>query len=136
MNKAILIGRLTTDPNLKMTPSGVSVLKFTIAINRVFKKEGEDPEADFIICSAWNKLAENMATYLKKGSKIAVEGRIQTGSYIKDGVKIYTTEVIASSVEFLESKKQQVQPKFETTFDNNFSNFENTFNVPDDDLPF
>lgn len=141
MNKAILIGRITANPDLKMTPSGVPVLKFTIAINRGFKKDGEDPKADFIQCVAWDKLAENMSNYLNKGSKIALEGRIQTSNYVnKDGIKVYTTQVTAAKVQFLEAKKQkdqpQPQPHPKSDFNNGFSNFDDEFNISDDDLPF
>lgn len=107
MNKAILIGRLVKDPELRYTTSGIAVANFNLAVNRRFAKEGEQ-QADFIQCVVWNKVAENVAKYLSKGSQVAVEGRIQTSSYDdKDGVKRYKTEVVAENVEFLNTKKKE-----------------------------
>lgn len=109
MNRVDLIGRLTRDPELRKTNNGTSVLSFTLAVDRAFKTPGQ-PEADFINCQAWNKTAENMARYLHKGSLIAVEGRIQTRSYDnQQGQRVYVTEVVADRVQFLESRKSQMQ---------------------------
>ena len=99
MNKVIIIGRLTKDPNVTE-----KVTRFTVAVDRKFKTDGQ-PTADFISCVAFGKTAEFVSKYFKQGMKVVVEGRIQTGSYEKDGVKHYTTDVIAESVEFAESKK-------------------------------
>lgn len=105
MNKAILIGRLTRDPEIRYSQSNASmaIARYTLAVDRRFKREGE-PEADFINCVAFGKSAEFAERYLRKGIKIAVEGRIQTGSYEKDGVKHYTTDIIVDNQEFAESK--------------------------------
>lgn len=104
MNNISLIGRLTKDVELAYTPAGVAVGKFTLAVNRTFKKEGEQ-EADFIRIVTFRKTAENTANFCKKGSQVAVTGRIQTGSYEgQDGKRIYTTDVIAENVQFLEPK--------------------------------
>lgn len=104
MNKVILVGRLTKDPVVRQAGE-TSVARFTIAIDRRFKKEGEQA-ADFPSIVAFGKTAEFTEKYFKKGMKVAIEGRLQTGSYTnKDGVKIYTTDVIAEAVEFAESKK-------------------------------
>lgn len=104
MNKAILIGRFTRDPEVRYTDGGSSVAKFTIAVDRRFKQDGGQ-SADFISCVAFGKTAEFIERYFRQGNKIVVEGRIQTGSYTnKDGQKVYTTDVVAENVEFAESK--------------------------------
>lgn len=104
MNKVILIGRLTADPDIRQTNSGKSVASYRLAVDRNIKAEGQ-PEADFLYCTAFGKSAEFAGNYLRKGMKIAVEGRIQTGSYEKDGVKRYTTDIIVDRHEFCESKR-------------------------------
>ncbi len=103
MNKVVLIGRLTKDPELKFTPgSGTAVTTLTLAVNRRFKKEGQ-PEADFIPIVVWGKQAESTANYMSKGKLLSVAGRIETRSYeAKDGTRRYVTEVIADEVHFLE----------------------------------
>lgn len=106
INRTVLVGRLTKDIELRYTQSNIAYCRFTLAVNRSFKKEGEQ-EADFINCIAWRNQAENMAKYIGKGSLIGVEGRIQTGSYEKDGQRIYTTDVVCDSVQFLEPKQEQ-----------------------------
>ena len=106
MNKAILIGRLTRDPELRYTSSNRAVCQFTIAIDRPFTNQTTgEREADFINVVAWDKTGENIGKYMTKGRLIAVEGRIQTRNYDNnEGRKVYVTEVIASNVQFLESK--------------------------------
>ena len=105
INRIVLVGRITKDPLLRKTQSGTSVVSFTIACNRRIKQEGQ-PEADFINCVAWNRTADFMAQYVKKGALLGVEGRMQTRNYDdKDGKRVYVTEVVADSVQFLESKK-------------------------------
>jgi single-strand DNA-binding protein len=102
MNQVSLVGRLTKDPELRYTPSGVASTRFTIAINRTFASANGEKEADFINIQVWRKPAENAANYLKKGSLVGVTGRIQTGSYEgTDGKRIYTTDVVAENVQFL-----------------------------------
>lgn len=105
MNKTVLIGRLTKDPELKFTPGkGMAVATFTIAVDRKFSKE---KEADFIPIVVWGKQAESTANYMSKGKLIGVSGRIQTRSYdAKDGTKRYVTEVVADEVQFLEWAKE------------------------------
>lgn len=106
INRAIIVGRITKDPELRKTQNGTSVVSFTLAVNRNIKKEGQ-PEADFINCQAWSKTAEAICNYVSKGYLLGLEGRIQTRSYDdKDGKRVYVTEVVADSVQFLESKKQ------------------------------
>ncbi|URZ15485.1 single-stranded DNA-binding protein [Clostridium felsineum] len=103
MNKVVLIGRLTKDPELKFTPgSGTAVAQFNIAVDRRFKKEGK-PEADFIPIVVWGKQAESVSNYMSKGRLIGISGRIQTRSYdSKDGTRRYVTEIIAEETQFLD----------------------------------
>lgn len=105
MNRTILVGRLTKDPELRYTPSGVAVATFTLAVNRTFTNQSGEREADFINCVVWRKQAENVANFLKKGSLAGIDGRIQTRSFEgQDGKRVYVTEVVAESVQFLEPK--------------------------------
>lgn len=105
MNKVILIGRLTKDPELKTTTSGVSVTSFTLAVNRPFTSASGEREADFINCVVWRKQAENVARYVNKGSQVAVEGRLQVRTYDDEsGKRNWITEVVCDNVQFLDSK--------------------------------
>ena len=105
MNRVVLVGRLTKDPDLRYTPSGVAVTTFTLAVNRPFSNQQGEREADFINCVVWRKPAENVANFLKKGSLAGVDGRIQTRNYEgQDGRRVYVTEVLAESVQFLEPR--------------------------------
>ena len=107
MNKVILVGNLTRDPEYRTTPSGAAVCNFSIAVQRRFANQQGVREADFINCVAWGKNGELCQRYLHKGMKIALEGRIQTRTYDdKDGKKVYVTEIIVEHHEFCESKKQ------------------------------
>lgn len=137
MNSTQLIGRVCRDIEVRYSQNGndsTAIARFTVAVDRRFKKEGGDT-ADFISCVAFGKTAEFLEKYFKKGMRIALNGRIQTGSYTnKDGVKIYTTDVIAENVEFCESKKDGEEkrddiPKFDDGF----------MNIPEDisdQIPF
>lgn len=125
MNTVQLIGRWTNDPELKYAPSGTAVCKATLAVNRRFKKD----ETDFIRIVMFKQTAEAAANYTKKGSQVAITGAIQTGSYEKDGVKVFTTDVIADNIEFLEKKSSegnQSKP----------SNASDPVEVDDSELPF
>lgn len=105
INRVVLVGRLTKDPELRYTPNGVPVSTFTLAVNRNFTNRQGEREADFINCVVWRKQAENVANYLRKGSLTGVEGRIQTRSYEgQDGRRVYVTEVVCDSVQFLEPR--------------------------------
>lgn len=104
MNTVILIGRMTKDAEVSYTQSNTAIARFTLAVDR--QKQGE---ADFIRCVAFNKTADLLSRYCGKGSKLGIEGRIQTGSYQKDGKTYYTTDVIANRIEFLDSKREAVQ---------------------------
>lgn len=117
MNKIILIGRLTKDPELKYTPNGKAVTSFTLAVNRNFSGYDGKKEADFINIVVWNKPAENCAQYLAKGKQAAVEGRLQIRTYDgNDGHKRWVTEVVADHVEFLSSKSEKKQSDDSTGF--------------------
>lgn len=107
MNRVILIGRLTGKPELRYTGSNLPYARFSLAVNRAFNNAQGERQTDFINIVVWRKQAENVCNFLDKGSLVAIEGRIQTGSYDdKDGNKRYTTDVVADSVQFLESKAQ------------------------------
>jgi len=156
INRVILVGRLTKDPELRYTTGNISVAKFTLAVNRSFTSGANgEREADFIQCVVWRKQAENLARFVKKGGLIGVEGRIQTGSYDdKDGVRKYTTEVVCDSVQFLEPKSQDDESYKEYNrqdnsndlySNDNYNNNNNqnsrkestpTIDVAEDDLPF
>lgn len=129
MNKVIEIGRITKDIELTTTNNGLSVTKFSLAVNRRFKSENEETNADFFNCVAWRGLAENIAKFCHKGSKVCVIGELQTRNYEdKDGIKRYVTEIIVNECEFLDSKKNneetETAPKEAKTVDE------------DDTLPF
>lgn len=133
MNKVILMGRLTRDPEVRYTQtSNTMVTSFTLAVNRRFVAQGQERQADFLPIVAWNKTAEFVAKYFRKGQQVAVIGRVETRTYDdKDGKKVYVTEVIAEEVYFADSKKEEGQA---TTFtpDNR-----NSFvAAADTDLPF
>ncbi|MEK4487971.1 single-stranded DNA-binding protein [Psychrobacillus sp. FSL H8-0484] len=105
INRVVIVGRLTKDVELRHTPSGVAMARFTLAVNRTFSNQQGEREADFINIVVWRKQAENSANFLKKGSLAGIEGRIQTGSYEgQDGKRVYTTDVVADSVQFLEPR--------------------------------
>ena len=107
MNRVMLIGRLTAKPELRYTASNVPFTRFSLAVNRTFSNGNGERETDFLNIIVWRKQAENVCNYLNKGSLVSIEGRIQTGSYDdKDGNKRYTTDIVADSVQFLESKGQ------------------------------
>ena len=107
LNRAALVGRLTRDPELRRTGNGKAVASFTLAINRNFKT-GDGQEADFINCVCWGKIAENTANYCSKGSLVSVDGRLQTRNYENNqGQKVFVTEVVADSVQFIETKRNR-----------------------------
>lgn len=125
MNKVILIGRLTRDPEMRTTPSGVATTSFSIAVQRNYANAQGDREADFINCVAWRKQAENIAKYCTKGSQVAVDGRIQTRNYdAQDGTKRYVTEVIADNVSFLGGRSTSSESSSYAA--NNYNNVSNT----------
>lgn len=108
MNKVVLMGRLTKDPEIRYTQgeNSMCIARYTLAVDRKFSKSKDEKETDFISCVAFGKMGEHAEKYFKKGTKLAISGRIQTGSYTnKDGVKVYTTEVVIEEQEFAESKR-------------------------------
>lgn len=113
MNSVVLMGRLTRDPETRYSQGGTGVSRYTLAVDRRYKRDGE-PTADFINCVAFGKGAEFAEKYLKKGTRLCVNGHIQTGSYVnKDGNKVYTTEVVVDGHEFAESKGKTEQKEDE-----------------------
>ncbi|MBS2971091.1 single-stranded DNA-binding protein [Metabacillus sp. KIGAM252] len=105
INRVVLVGRLTKDPELRYTPAGAAVATFTLAVNRTFTNQQGEKEADFLNCVVWRRQAENVANFLKKGNLAGVEGRLQSRSYEdQTGRRVYVTEVVADSVQFLEPK--------------------------------
>lgn len=129
MNAVFLIGRITKEPELKMTTNGVSILNFTLAVNRDMKKEDGTYDADFIQCVAYRNTADFMSKYIKKGNLLGVKGRIQTGSYQTEaGEKRYTTQVVVDKVTSLQSRKEETKDELE--------DFQDEVVVKDDDLPF
>jgi single-strand DNA-binding protein len=133
LNRVILIGRLTKDPELRYTPAGVAVTQFTLACDRPVSA-GKEKEADFINIVTWRQTAEACANYLKKGRLAAVEGRIQVRNYDNnEGKKVYVTEVIADNVRFLEGNKDGNPQKDNTSPP---SGDDKPIDISDDDLPF
>ena len=147
MNKAILMGHLVRDPEVRYSQgNNLAIARYTLAVDRRFNRNGDENTADFISCVAFGKSAEFAEKYFRKGTKIAVTGRIQTGSYTnKDGVKVYTTDVVVEDQEFAESKNNN------SNYDSNFGDMETKsasapmaasdgfMNIPDgidEELPF
>ena len=139
INNVTLVGRLTKDPELKYTPSGVAVANFTLACDRPFKAQNGEKETDFISIVIWRKQAENAANYLKKGSLAGVVGRIQTRNFEgQDGKRVYVTEVVAESVQFLDPKGTGAgtKPQNNTHVDEDPFAGNGQIDIKDDDLPF
>lgn len=131
INRTVLTGRLTRDPELKSASSGISVTQFTLAVNRQYTNQDGSRSADFISCVAWRKTAENINKFFKKGSLIGIDGRIQTRSYDdKNGHKVYVTEVVVDNFSFLTSKNDSGQ----TAQDPFAAGDEVT--ITEDDIPF
>lgn len=150
INRVVLTGRLTRNPELKTTQNGLSVASFTIAVNRQFSNSNGNREADFINCVIWRKSAENLCKYTHKGSLIGIDGRLQTRSYDNNGQKVFVTEVVVDSFSLLESKNENQTNNAGNT-GNGYSNNSNanaatapdpfagngdTVDISDDDLPF
>ena len=149
MNKVFLVGRLARDPELRYTSSNLATMRCSIAVDRQFVREGEERGADFINIVAFGNRAETMSKYLTKGSQIAVDGRIQTGSYDgQDGKKVYTTDVVVENFQFLDSKGSRNMEGLDEPTDNNIPNEDTTdssdpfadfgakIEVSDSELPF
>ncbi|MYL34449.1 single-stranded DNA-binding protein [Pontibacillus yanchengensis] len=159
LNRVVLVGRLTKDPDLRYTPNGVAVANFTIAVNRPFTSQQGGKDADFINCVVWRRAAENLANFMKKGSMVGVDGRLQSRSFDNsEGKRVFVTEVVADSVQFLETKgsssggagSQGYQSNQNQNYSNNNQNNQNNqsnqedpfsdngepIDISDDDLPF
>lgn len=149
INRTVLVGRLTKDPELRYTSSNIAFARFTLAVNRTFAGPNGEKEADFIQCIAWRKQAENLARFVRKGSLIGVEGRIQTGSYDdSNGIRKFTTDIVCDSVQFLEPKNasEPVDRGFNNDYTQNFYEERSpkrqeresipSIDVTEDDLPF
>jgi len=153
INRVVLVGRLTRDPELRQTQTGISVASFSLAVNRTFANQSGQREADFVPVVVWRKQAENVAQYVRKGALVGIEGRLQTRSYdAADGSKRFVMEVVADSVQFLESRQSTMERqdtgrpvqntssmqtsqsvKNDVAFD---FETDNSFDISDDDLPF
>lgn len=138
LNKVILMGRLTRNPELKTTPSGVSVVTFSLAVERNFAKQGEERKADFINCVAWRNQADFLAKYFEKGQMLALSGNIQTREYDdKNGNRVYVTEVVADEIHFAGDKKADAKPQAKETKTETTTDADEFVLLPaDDDLPF
>ena len=147
INRTVLVGRITRDPELRYTLNGIATCSFTLAVNRPFSSSEGKKEADFINIVAWRKQAENVANYLRKGSLTGVDGRMQSRSYENnEGKKVFITEVVADSVQFLEPKgnaasgakpNKETQPsKDQLSSDDPFASDGKPIDISDDDLPF
>ncbi|MCD8920929.1 single-stranded DNA-binding protein [Staphylococcus gallinarum] len=152
INRVILVGRLTKDPEFRTTPSGISIANFTLVVNRTFTNAQGEREADFINCVVFKKQAENVNKYLSKGKLAGVDGRLQSRSYEnQQGQRVFVTELVAESVQFLEPKNngqtktnsqnnyQNQQPSTNNqppVGDNPFANANGPIDIQDDDLPF
>lgn len=141
LNSVTLVGRLTKDPELRYTPSNQAVATFSLAVNRNFKGQNGEREADFINCVIWRQQAENLANWAKKGALIGITGRIQTRSYEnQQGQRVYVTEVVADNFQLLEFNKQNNQGQSQGNSQQDLSGqaTANTspIDISDDDLPF
>ena len=157
MNKVVLVGRLTRDPEVRSTSAGFSTARFTVAVNRNFKNKEGNYDADFISCVAFRNTADFVSKFFKKGSMIGLEGRIQTGSYdAQDGTKRYTTEVAVDNVEFVGGKNDNssqmsnnegyidspasapidIMPEYDIPTSDPYENYDKEISLSDNDLPF
>ncbi|MFA6627011.1 MAG: single-stranded DNA-binding protein [Bacilli bacterium] len=158
MNRVILVGRLTKDPELKRTNSDIPYVQFTMAVNRTYQNKNGERQADFISCVAWRQTAELIARYIRKGHQMGLEGQIQTRQYDDpNGITRYVTEVMCETIHFLEPKKQETsqtyndtpyaprpqqqpqrsyQPNSSPKQESPFDTSDSTFDITGDDLPF
>lgn len=148
INRVVLVGRLTRDPELRYTPAGVAVANFSLAVNRPFTNQQGEREADFINIVVWRKQAENCANYLRKGRLAGVEGRLQTRHYDNaEGKRVYVTEVVADNVQFLESASSSREEGSGQNYNTHpsggdqgsqdpFASESRPIDISDDDLPF
>lgn len=153
INRVVMVGRLTRDPELRRTANGSAVTSFTLAINRP-KRNDEEQQADYISCVVWNKVAENVEKYCSKGSLIGVEGRLRSRRYDNaQGQRVYVTEVVCDSVQFLDTRNSdkyaeqqnhsqstynpnQYQHPVQNQTQDNFMSEDNSYNIMEDDIQF
>lgn len=137
LNSTCLVGRLTKNVELKYTPSNQAVATFTLAVNRNFKSQNGEREADFINCVIWRQQAENLANWAKKGDLIGITGRIQTRNYEnQQGQRVYVTEVVADNFQLLESRKDRNDGQSQGYSQQDFSRQAEPFSIDESDLPF
>ena len=140
LNSTVLVGRMTDNAKLRYTPNNQAVATFSLAVNRNFKSQNGEREADFINCVIWRQQAENLANWAKKGALIGITGRIQTRNYEnQQGQRVYVTEVVAESFQLLESQKErgnQSQGNSQPDFGRNEAMQSNPMDISTDDLPF
>lgn len=137
LNSTCLVGRLTKNPELRYTPNNQAVATFRLAVNRNFKSQNGEREADFINCVIWRQQAENLANWAKKGALIGITGRIQTRNYEnQQGQRVYVTEVVADSFQLLEFNKQNDQGRSQSHSRQGFERQAEPMDISDDDLPF
>ena len=157
MNKVVLVGRLTRDPEVRSTSSGSNTARFTVAVNRNFKNKDGQYDADFVSCVAFRNTADFVSKFFKKGSMIGLEGRIQTGSYdAQDGSKRYTTDVVVDNVEFVGGRNEggspalsnnsyvdmpandpiDMMPEYDIPTSDPYENYDKEISLSDNDLPF
>lgn len=145
INRVVLVGRLTKDPELRYTANNIAVVSFTLAVNRNFTTQDGQQEADYLPCVAWRKQAENIAKYVGKGSMVAVDGRIQTRNYeAQDGTRRYITEIVCDNTRFLDTRSpsessvdstSQPFPDMSEPKEDPFASLQD-IEIGDDDLPF
>ena len=157
MNKVVLVGRLTRDPEVRSTSSGSNTARFTVAVNRNFKNKDGQYDADFVSCVAFRNTADFVSRFFKKGSMIGLEGRIQTGSFdAQDGSKRYTTDVVVDNVEFVGGRNEgsssvpsnnsymdmpasdpiDMMPEYDIPTSDPYENYDKEVSLSDNDLPF
>lgn len=137
LNNVVLIGRMTKDPELRYTPNNQAVATFSLAVNRNFKGQNGEREADFINCVIWRQQAENLENWAKKGTLIGITGRIQTRSYEnQQGQRVYVTEVVANDFQLLESRKDREGGQSQGYCQPDFGRQAEPFSIDDDSLPF
>ena len=157
MNKVVLVGRLTRDPEVRSTGSGLTTARFTVAVNRNFKNKDGQYDADFVSCVAFRNTADFVSKFFKKGSMIGIEGRIQTGSYdAQDGSKRYTTDVVVDNAEFVGGRNEgsssvpsnnsymdmpasdpiDMMPEYDIPTSDPYENYDKEVSLSDNDLPF
>lgn len=137
LNSACLVGRLTDNPELRYTPNNQAVATFRLAVNRNFKSQNGEREADFINCVIWRQQAENLANWAKKGALIGITGRIQTRSYEnQQGQRVYVTEVVTEQFQLLESRRDRDAGQSQGYSQPDFSQQTEPFSIEESDLPF